>query len=149
MTRRFVEREGGFHRDDSCQQQRAADGAEQSASREGRASNNLDEKCEKTREIPRLSMGIIKPVSLDASVVHLNVGGEHLDVCCAAPEYVHKTNIKQRWTFTHSKRQGRQNRVRRISRHQEASCPYTAKSFHSNSGRSDAAGSHHISTPFL
>ena len=44
-------------------------------------------------------IGIIKPVSLDGGVVHLNVVGEHLNVRRAVLESIHEKNTKQRWTL--------------------------------------------------
>ena len=44
-------------------------------------------------------IGITKPVSLDGGVVHLNVGGEHLNVCRAVLESIYDKNSQQRWTL--------------------------------------------------
>ena len=44
-------------------------------------------------------IGITKPVSLDGGVVHLNVGGEHLNIRRAIVESIHDKNSEQRWTL--------------------------------------------------
>ncbi|CAM9403604.1 unnamed protein product [Ascophyllum nodosum] len=64
----------------------------------GEAWDALDVEWEKL-EKRMATIGITKPVSLDGGVVHLNVGGEHLNVRRTVLESIQEKNTKQRWTL--------------------------------------------------
>ena len=53
----------------------------------------------KKRQRRMVAIGITKPVSLDGGVVHLNVGGEHLNISRAILESIHAQNSEQRWSL--------------------------------------------------
>ena len=58
----------------------------------------LDVEWKKLEELMAFT-GITKPVSLDGGVVHLNVGGEHLNVRRAVLESFYDKNSVRRWTM--------------------------------------------------
>ena len=58
----------------------------------------LDVKWKKLEKMMAF-IGITKPVSLDGGVVHMNVGGEHLNVRRTVLKSIHAKNTKQHWTL--------------------------------------------------